>query len=93
MPLPTNYNKLTRTGRRAVRLEYVRLQEGACHHCGAPLKGDPAKKEARRRVTPALFPRGFFDHPVHLHHCHKTGMTIGAVHAHCNAVLWEHHGE
>jgi hypothetical protein len=28
-----------------------------------------------------------------LHHCHQTGLTIGAVHAKCNAVLWQYHGE
>ena len=40
-----------------------------------------------------LFPKNFFDHPIHLHHDHETGMTIGAVHAQCNAVLWQYHGE
>lgn len=32
-------------------------------------------------------------YPVHLHHDHKTGLTIGAVHAKCNAVLWQYYGE
>jgi len=44
-------------------------------------------------IKKSLFPRGFFGYPIHLHHSHDTGMTIGAVHAHCNAVLWQYEGE
>lgn len=44
-------------------------------------------------VNMKLFPPNFFKHPVHLHHDHQTGMTIGAVHNHCNAVLWQYYGE
>ena len=35
----------------------------------------------------------FFKWPVHLHHCHDTGMTTGAVHCYCNAVLWQYPGK
>jgi hypothetical protein len=93
MALPAVYADLTPRERRACREAYVVQQGGLCHHCKAPLSGAPAKKVARQRVTPHLYPPGFFDHPVHLHHSHDTGMTLGAVHNHCNAVLWEHHGE
>jgi hypothetical protein len=31
-------------------------------------------------------------HPVHLQHSHVTGLTEGAVHAFCNAVLWQYEG-
>ena len=47
----------------------------------------------RMYITNSLFPPNFFKWPVHLHHSHDTGMTIGAVHARCNAVLWQYHGE
>jgi hypothetical protein len=40
-----------------------------------------------------LFPELFLKYPVHLHHSHVTGLTIGAVHAYCNAVLWVYHDE
>jgi hypothetical protein len=30
---------------------------------------------------------------IHLQHCHKTNMTEGAVHAYCNAVLWQYEGK
>jgi len=39
------------------------------------------------------FPKGMFNYPIHLHHCRKTDLSIGAVHAYCNAVLWEYHNE
>jgi hypothetical protein len=41
----------------------------------------------------SLFPKNFLKWPVHLHHSHDTGMTIGAVHSYCNAVLWQYHNE
>lgn len=93
MELPVDYNKLHWTERKEVREEYVRQQDGNCYHCGAPLLLKPASDVRDLKVTPRLYPKGFFNAPIHLHHCHNTGMTIGAVHAHCNAVLWEYHGE
>ena len=91
--LPTHYPSLSTTDRRIVRERYVRLQKGLCHHCGEPLDGKPAGEVFEHRVNLALFPPGFLNHPVHLHHDHWTGMTIGAVHARCNAVLWQFFGE
>ena len=93
MELPVNYNELTPARRRAVREEYIRIQEGLCCYCKAPLDGEPAEEVAGKKVTASLYPDGFFKWSVHLHHSHKTGMTIGVVHNHCNAVLWEYEGE
>ena len=93
MKLPVNYKSLHWTERKAVRLEYINRQKGRCHYCGEPLDGKPAKKIADKPVTKSRFPEGFFKWPIHLHHSHTTGMTIGAVHCHCNAVLWEYDGE
>lgn len=95
MELPVDYNKLDwRKGeKRIVREEYERLQEGKCWYCNQPLSGPPADEVAAKPIHMSLFPPGFLKHPVHLHHCHNTGMTIGAVHAYCNAVLWEYDGE
>lgn len=86
--LPVNYTLLTPAQRRRVREEYVRRQSGNCFWCGAALGGPPSEL---RKVDRRLFPTGFFAHPVHLQHSHRTGMTEGAVHAHCNAVMWQHH--
>ena len=93
MRLPANYNNLSPTERRKVRELYVTQQNGKCKHCGASLTGEPAERVRRLPVKTKLFPENFFRWPVHLHHDHSTGMTIGAVHCYCNAVLWQYHGE
>jgi hypothetical protein len=93
MKLPVNYNELHFSERKLVREEYVKRQNGLCSHCGEPLEGDPASEITKLRVNRKLFPKTFFKWHVHLHHSHKTGMTIGAVHNYCNAVLWQYHGE
>lgn len=93
MALPVDYTKLTPTERREVRLEYINRQGGKCQHCGASLTGKPSREIERLPINRRLFPESFFKWPVHLHHCHDTGMTIGAVHNKCNAVLWQYHGE
>lgn len=92
MKLPANYNLLTPAQRRAARDQYVRLQKGFCYWCDAPLSAFPATSEKRRIIRRGLFPPNFFRYQVHLQHSHETGMTEGAVHAHCNAVMWQYHG-
>lgn len=91
--LPARYDQLEWWQRRDVRNQYVQEQGGNCSHCGNPLSGPPADKVARMNVNWRLFPDGFRKYPVHLHHSHETGLTIGAVHNYCNAVLWQYHGE
>lgn len=90
---PKDYDKLTPNERRVLREEYVRHQGGNCYYCKAPLSGPPSMAVKKKKITPKLYPKGFFRWPVHLHHDHNTGMTIGAVHNYCNAVLWEYEGE
>ena len=93
MKLPVNYNHLTPVEKRQVREEYAKRQKGLCYHCKKPLDGLPCDSVRKLSVTKRLYPPGFFDYPVHLHHDHNTGLTIGAVHNYCNAVLWEYYGE
>jgi hypothetical protein len=93
MNLPVNYEKLHYKKRRLVREEYIRRQENRCWHCKANLYGNPNIETLTMPVNEALFPPNFFKYPIHLHHDHNTGMTIGAVHAHCNAVLWQYYNE
>ncbi len=90
MKLPVNYNNLCYKDKREVREEYIKLQDGLCYYCGNLLDGPPENMVAAKKVTRELFPEGFFEWPVHLHHDHVTGMTQGAVHNYCNAVLWEY---
>jgi hypothetical protein len=92
MKLPVDYTKLTPQQRRLVRDEYKLRQDGKCWFCNEHLSGKPSRLSLAKKVNKNLFPKGFFDYPVHLQHCHKTNMTEGAVHAHCNAVLWQYHG-
>lgn len=91
MKLPVNYNNLHFTERREVRNEYARLQGGKCWHCGQPLTGRASEDVLAKKIDAGRFPKNFFSWPIHLHHDHVTGMTIGAVHCDCNAVLWQYH--
>ena len=90
---PMKYDALSPGERRDLRIRYESHQKGMCWHCKAPLAGPPPDKITRRKINKKLFPPSFFDWPVHLHHDHETGMTLGAVHNYCNAVLWQYHGQ
>lgn len=93
MDLPVNYNETHFSKRRAVREEYAKRQDNLCYYCNMPLSSPPNCSKTSKRINKKLFPASFFKWPVHLHHDHKTGMTIGAVHNKCNAILWQYHGE
>jgi hypothetical protein len=93
MTLPVNYNSIPANERWKIRNEYVRVQNGRCSHCDTPLEGPPPKEITKLWINQQLFPENFFKYPVHLHHCHDSGLTLGAVHCVCNAVLWQYHGE
>ncbi len=93
MDFPVKYDDLSNNEKRLVREEYVRRQGGKCCHCGQALDKNPCSSVRSRKIHPDLYPPGFFKYPVHLHHSHDTGLTIGAVHNYCNAVLWEYYGE
>lgn len=90
---PQDYTKMSSGQRRRLRGIYVIHQRGLCCHCSEPLHLDPKKEVQEASIKEYLFPPGFFTRPIHLHHDHKTGMTIGAVHARCNAWLWQFKGE
>jgi hypothetical protein len=90
MDLPAKYKKLTRSEKRLVRLEYIKRQDNKCWFCGKDLNKQPPKLKT---IDRELFPKKFFDSPIHLQHDHKTGLIEGAVHAYCNAVLWQYHGK
>lgn len=92
MILPVDYDSLSAIQRRAVREEYVRLQRGKCYYCDVLLSDDPPEHVISRSIQWSLFPPHFLKHPIHLQHNHETGMTEGAVHAYCNAVMWQYDG-
>jgi hypothetical protein len=93
MYLPVKYDDIPYREKYKVRNEYIKQQKGRCAHCGNELKGKPTQEVLDKRLDLDLFPPGFLTHPVHLHHNHDTGLTIGAIHAYCNGVLWQYHGE
>jgi hypothetical protein len=90
--LPVDYTTLDWQDRKLVREQYVKEQGGDCWHCHEPLVNDPPKSITDLPLNLALFPDKFLRHPIHLQHDHTTGMTEGAVHAYCNAVLWQYYG-
>jgi hypothetical protein len=91
--LPTRYAGLSPAMRRLIRAEYAQRQEGKCLHCAWPLEGPPSAEVRAKPINWNLFPPNFTKWPLHLHHDHRTGLTIGTVHAYCNAVMWQYHGE
>jgi hypothetical protein len=94
MKLPVDYTTLDwRKGEvRAVRDQYVKEQKGKCWWCGCLLDKDPPKEITEKWIRWKNFPQGFRNNPIHLQHDHNTGMTEGAVHMYCNAVMWQYHG-
>jgi hypothetical protein len=93
MNLPQHYSELTPRQRKLVREEYVKRQNNICMYCGGTLKEGPPKEITSNPINWKLFPKGFLKYPIHLQHSHDTGLTEGAVHAYCNAVLWQYHGQ
>lgn len=90
--LPTNYSALTPQQRREVRERYVRIQQGKCWYCKGDLNKDPPQHIKSKWIYWKLFPPNFLKYPIHLQHNHDTDLTEGAVHAYCNAVLWQYEG-
>lgn len=88
MDLPINYNNAHWSVRKRAREEYIKRQNGLCYHCGISLYDKPKQD---RLINKQLFPKNFFDYPIHLHHNHNTGITIGVVHNYYNAVLWQYY--
>lgn len=93
MKLPVKYSTLPAKDKRKVREAYILKQKGLCYYCNGTLKTDPGKDVLSKPINWKLFPTGFLNYPVHLHHCHTTDNTLGAVHAYCNAVLRQYHKE
>lgn len=89
--LPVDYTKLSPKERREVREQYVKEQKGLCYYCNQSLEQN--SPHIFKPINESLFPYGFFNFPIHLQHNHETGMTEGAVHSHCNAVMWQYEGK
>jgi hypothetical protein len=88
--IPADYTNLSRKERASVRFRYILKQNGLCYYCGESLALPPPKRITDKEIDWTRFPDNFLKHPIHLQHNHKTGMTEGAVHAYCNAVMWQY---
>jgi hypothetical protein len=84
------YLDLTFAERRLLREKYVEDQKGLCWYCKASLLEKSPYEIKKKKVNWWRFPKNFLLHPIHLHHDHDTGLTIGAVHAYCNAVSFDY---
>jgi len=94
LTIPAMYDHLTWFERRLVREEYILIQKGLCYYCKAPLDmGTPPDLMHRFPLDPRRWGPEFLKHPIHLHHDHRSGLTLGATHAYCNAILAQYHGE
>lgn len=91
--VPAYYDKLTWVERREALKSHAKDQENRCYFCDEDLDGPPPEKVRNKWINTRLFPEEFNYEGIHLHHSHQTGLTIGAVHGLCNAVLWQYHGE
>lgn len=91
--LPLVYDNIPYDLRYKVREIYHKLQKGNCYYCNRPLSGSPPRWVTDKRIDWSLFPTNFRNSPVHLHHSHTSGLTIGVVHSYCNAVLWQYENE
>jgi len=87
------YDDLTSKQKAKLRNEYIEFQKGFCLYCKEPLNVAPPKIITDQFINWRLFPKGFLNAPIHLQHDHETGMTEGAVHAYCNAVMWYYEGK
>lgn len=90
--LPVYYSKASSKERRAIREQYVKEQGGMCMFCNTSLDEKPPKSVTSKPINWRAFPPGFLKNPVHLQHDHFSDLTEGAVHAYCNAVMWQYHG-
>ena len=91
--LPVDYTKLAIWEKKYVREQYVEEQNGKCYYCGEDLDKPAPKRITDKPINWKLFPSNFLQYPIHLQHNHKTGMTEGAVHNYCNAVMWQYEGK
>jgi hypothetical protein len=90
--LPIDYTQLKPYERKQVREQYILEQNGNCYYCGESLDKEPPTRITDKPIKWNYFPEGFLNAPIHLQHNHDTGMTEGAVHNYCNAVLWQYEG-
>lgn len=84
MDLPILYSQTHPQVRKEAREQYIVEQGGKCCHCQEPLDGEPSAEVRSKWVNWRLFPRGFRQHPVHLHHDHSTDGPYTCISTPCS---------
>lgn len=92
-PFPQRYRDLNANQHRKLRDEYVEYFRGRCLYCDGQLDDEPHEfvRQSADEIEWDNLPgskEGFLKNPVHLHHDHETGLTLGPIHALCNAHSW-----
>ncbi len=87
------YSKLTWQEKIKVREGYVKSQDGLCLYCKEDLNEEAPKRITDKKIIWSKFPPNFLKYRIHLQHNHKTDECEGAVHAYCNAVMWQYEGK
>lgn len=90
--LPVKYDNLQWFEKKLVREQYVVEQDFKCYYCQHSLQEPAPEYITSKKIDWSFFPQNFLKSPIHLQHNHDTGMTEGAVHNYCNAVMWQYEG-
>lgn len=85
-----NYDTLSFPEKAALRDKYIKFQKGRCWYCKGKLSEAPINLKGKK-LNLSLFPTDFLKYPIHLHHDHTTGLTVGATHSLCNGILAQYH--
>lgn len=93
MKLPIDYDTSHWSLRKQAREQYIKEQDGKCWYCKKSLVARPSPEVMAKPINKKLFPHSMFNYPIHLHHDRKSGKTVGATHARCNAYLFQYLGE
>jgi hypothetical protein len=91
--LRCQYHELNQFQRKTLRQKYIKAQNHLCMHCYTSLYEQPPQYIREYELDMKLFPPNMLKYPIHLQHDHGTGFTEGAIHAKCNAVLWQTKGK
>jgi hypothetical protein len=92
LKLPVRYDNLSIEEKKIVREKYIIIQKYKCYYCHSYIYHDAPDFIKEKRIDWELFPPNFLKYPIHLQHDHNTGLTEGAVHNYCNAVMWQYEG-
>lgn len=86
LELPTKYSSLSGERLSAVKDAYICLQRERCWLCGDNLYELPKYIVDNPNYMGLCYNQLAEQTPLHLHHNHDTGLTLGVAHAECNII-------